>query len=491
MVAPPESFELALEAARAGHGDAFPGDRPVLELTRDGAILTALARNRSLAVERFSPDIAATLPGEALGAFDPVLGATTSFGRSALQRGPTDTQASVRRTQDASVELTQPTAVGPEFFLSGGLERRSDSGRDRQEFLDAEVGLNAPLLRGAGSRVGLIDLRQAENQAAASMAELRGFINDLVAQVEAAYWELALAEETVRIRLASLELAREQERFNRDLFEVGSALEGDVLTAQAEAAAREADLADARAERRQRVLDLLRLLSPEAPADWDSEIRLLDPVEVAPVAVAPFESLGLALAYRAELAQARLDFSNSELEVLRTRNGLLPRLDGFASYSRNAVGDDFRDAFDTARERDSEGYRTGVAFETALYRRGERARLRRAQFQEAQAREAIRNLEELLHLEVRQAVIEVERQWERLAASEKAVEGRTEQLRIAVDRAEAGLLSTLDAVQIQRDFVEAQVDLATTRVRYIQALTELYRREGALAERRGIAAGGS
>jgi outer membrane protein TolC len=48
------------------------------------------------------------------------------------------------------------------------------------------------------------------------------------------------------------------------------------------------------------------------------------------------------------------------------------------------------------------------------------------------------------------------------------------------------MATNLDVLQVERDFIESQVDDATARVRYIQALTQLYAAEGTLLERRGI-----
>jgi outer membrane protein TolC len=475
---------LAIEEARAGSAGILEPSTPQ-PLSRDGAILLALARNRSLSVEQYGPRIEAAAIDEALARFDPVVSATVSYGKSSFQRGVTDDRVGVQRNTTVDAEIRRTTPIGLETFLTGQMDRERQEGES--EFLtDVSIGATLPLMRGHGRDANLVDLRQAENDTAASEAELRGFVLDLVADVELAYWDLALARETLAIREASLDLADQQLTLNKDLFEVGKALEADVLTAEAELASREADLADARAEVRSRTLGLLRLLSPDQPGHWGMEFLLEDEPEAAAVATDAAVSAALALGYRPELAQARLELANTELEVILTRNGLLPRLDAFGSYGRTATGTSFRKSSDAARNSESEGYEIGLEFEQALGRRAERARLRRAQFDRARADAAITNLEELLELEVREAVIEAERQWERLAATEKVVTGRRAQLDAARDQAVAGLLSTLDALQIQRDFVDAQVTAAATRIAYLQALTELYRAEGTLLARRGV-----
>lgn len=488
-MAPPTSLQAILDEADAAPAKQLEEleTRPV---TRDGAILFALGRNKRLAIERLSPAIAETFTREAWAEFDPRLTALASFTKSPQVRdGDVVAMASSERQSRGQAELRQLTPLGAEVFLAGALQRERVIPEPSDYQTAYSFGVNMALLDGAGLNVNLVDVRQTENDVAASMAELRGFVMDLVAEVEILYWELALAEETLKIREASLELAHEQERLNRDLFEVGKALEADVMTAEAEVASRIADLADARALLRQRMLQFIRLLSPDSPEQWDLRFDILDEPTTALVSLQPQISAKLAHLWRPELAQARLDLANADLEIVRTKNGLLPRLDAFASYSRRAIGGSASDSFQIANETEAEGYQVGLAFDMALLNRAERARHRRAMFRQAQAEEAIRNLEELLEMEVRTALIEVQRQWERIGATEKVVEGRREQLRAAQEQAVAGLLPTLDALQIQRDFVQAQVDAATARIRYVQAVTELYRREGTLLDRRGVGSG--
>jgi outer membrane protein TolC len=190
--------------------------------------------------------------------------------------------------------------------------------------------------------------------------------------------------------------------------------------------------------------------------------------------------------YRPELAQARLDLANQDLEVVRTRNGLLPRLDAFASYGRSSLGSDWSGARDYLDQNDFENYRFGLQFEVPILNRGERARYTRAKLGREQAETAIANLQQMLDTQVHQAAVEVERQWQRIAATQEAVASRQEEMRVQQDRYSVGLSTNLDVLQVQRDLIFAQVNEVTARVSYIQALVGLYAAEGTLLERRGV-----
>jgi len=495
-VAPPASLQNALENATQALTEeraSLPADTPTtVVLTRDGAILMVLARNRSLAVERFSPRISATRIPEARAAFDPNLLATASYGRESRPVVTIDTSgteilsASTSRRADGNVTLSEFLPTGTEVFLSGGLSR-SRASLARPEYVGTwSVEVNQALLRGFGPNVNLVSLRQARNSAAVSQHELRGFVIDLVQQVEDAYWDLVLAYETLRIRQFSVKLATEQLLLNEDFIKVGKLARGAQFSAQSELAARQADLVDARAGVKARTVDLIRLLNPEAVAQWALTFDPADAAEVAEVELEPNLSTRLADLYRPELAQSRLDLANRDLEVVRTRNGLLPRLDAFASYGRMSTGRTFEAAKEYLDDSDFDNYGVGVTFEMAPFNRAERARHRRAKFEQQQSEVALQNLEQIIETEVRNAVIEAQRQKERTPATQEEVRNRQEELRVEQGRFEAGVSTNLDVLLVQRNLIQAQLDEITARVRFIQALTALYHAEGTLLGRRGV-----
>ena len=214
---------------------------------------------------------------------------------------------------------------------------------------------------------------------------------------------------------------------------------------------------------------------------------MMDPPVFETVDIAPEMSARLADLYRPELYQAKLERDNREMEIVQTRNGLLPRLDLFASYGRLSAGDSYGDSWRYLDDSDFDNYELGLTLETTLGNRAEKARHRRAFMQEARAEAAIRNLDQLIEAEVRQATIEVQRQAQRIPATAKVVESREEQLRVEKTRFRVGLSTNLDVLRIERDLIQARLDALTARVRYIEALSALYYSEGTIAMRRGVA----
>lgn len=532
-VAPPPLAKAAIEAPASlesrAESLALPAELsgPVT-LTRDGAILTTLLNNRRIEVARFGPEIDATYIDENRAVFDPRLLAQISRGRGTRQSlgfsstgtatsgGTTaskqltpdnvaDLLASVQRLNESidalngdndstvvgnsgSVEVQQFLPTGTLLFLTGaGTTLDHNPGGDSSQHTWT-AGVSQPLLRGAGMETNLAALRQARNIAAQSEHEFRRAVLDVVRETERAYWELALAKEVLAIRAFGVTLANDQMKREEELESVGKALGGDVMTARAERLARQADLVDAQAALKSQSIELIRLMHPESAPRWEVGFEPQDEAEVVEVALNADESEDLALLYRPELAQARLTLANLELDVVRTRNGRLPQLNLVGEYEGASGGESATSSNTSSSDEDT--YSVGLQFEMALFNRAERARHLRAQLSQERGAGYITQLEEEIAADVRQAMVEVERQWERLAATAEAVLSRREAVRVIEGRHEVGKATNLDVLQVQRDLIQSQVDDATARVRYIEALTELYAAEGTLLERRGIALDG-
>lgn len=496
-----------------------------LPLTRDAAILTSLLNNRSIEVARLGPRIAATYVPEARAAFDPYVTGSISTGRanspqeivsttsgsgSRISSGGTptslqsaaeivaqiqallkalDTSDTLRVTTEdtkGSLALQQTLPTGTTFFLTGTGSAGDSSLSDEEYQGEWSLGLTQPLLEGAGTSVNLVALRQAKNRVAQGEYALKSSLLETVGQVEIAYWNLVLAEEVLKIREFGVKLADEQLKRNEEWFRVGKGIEGDVMAAQAEKASREADLTDAQAAIRSHTISLVRLLNPQVTEPWKMLFQTMDPPEIAQVGIDPNASEELALAYRPELAEAKLDLANADLDAVRAKNNLLPRLDLVTTYGHESRGDGRGGLGRFLDDDEYDNYRIGVQFQTPILNRAERGRYQRSKLATEQVEKTLAYLEQFVGAEVRQAANEAQRQWDRITASDKEVESRKEQLRVAEGRNAAGKTTNLDLLLVQRDFIQAGVDGVTARVRYIQALTLLYAAEGTLLERRGV-----
>lgn len=508
--------------------EAIKTDTPRIArpLTLSDAVVIAFENNRTIAVADLDPSITSTTIQEARAEFDPMLSASLRYGQNTNR---TTTSGSATSTSGvANIDTSDGTSVGEilsaaqtiqafanrnnettstarsnqtsggaalsQYFATGTSVTASTdyTGASNDPANDLYSGgwsveLRQALLRGNGRGVNLITVRQAENDVASSIHGLRQQVISTVRDVELTYWDLALAREVVKINEVAVALADEQMRLNQDLLNAGRAVEADVLSAKAERATRQADLSDALAQIEDRNLALIRLLNPDQPDLWQLNFEPESAPDPAPVAADATESVALAMDYRPELAQARLSLANAELNTNRAKNDLLPRVDMVATVGGGADGDHGSDAWNMFEAGRDESYGIGIEVETALYRRAEKARLLRSQLQQTQGERQIADTEQAIETAVRQAVVELRRNWDRLGSTREAVAARTSELETAQSRYASGRSTNLDVLLVQRDLIQAQIDEVAARVGCAQALTSLYAAEGTLLERRGIA----
>ncbi|QIT57098.1 TolC family protein [Aquisalimonas sp. 2447] len=481
--------ELDLELPMDWTGPEPVDDLP-LEVAVEDAVFLALQHNRSLATEQLQPAIQGTFEAVERAEFDPVIFGELSIGRDRVvqQFQELDAAAQERRTETERIQggLRQQLPTGTSLEMSVRSDRSDRSGVDEQYAARAGVTLTQALLRGGRIDSNLASLRQAEIDTLASVYELRGFAEALVAEVEAAYWDYVLAGERVRIFSEALDVAEQQLDETRRRIQVGDRPETDEAAAQAEVALRRQGLIDARNRRESNRLGLLRLMNPPG-ASWETAIDTLDEPEVLDLPLGEVgEHVLLGRSLRPDINEARLRIRRGELEVVRTRDGMLPRLDFFVTLGKTGYADSFGSSW---RDLDGPGYdfQAGIQAEMPLFRRAEQARSDRAGFNRDQAVQAVANMRQMVDLDVRNAWLEVERTREQVDAVAVTRRLQEEVLRAEQARFEVGQTTAIVVAQAQRDLLESRLEEIDAAASWRQAVTELHRQSGTLLLRRGIA----
>ncbi|MBW6521737.1 MAG: TolC family protein [Desulfoarculaceae bacterium] len=458
-----------------------------LNLTVEQAVLSALGRNRELVVEQFNPMIAGTFVDTERAVFDSVL-----FSRGSLDH---DSDRFFDAAADRFFSIN-----GDRSTIRAGVARRLITGTDvslditqtsstRNNARDeARAGLNLTqaLLRNAGVATNLAGIRRAEAGALASAYKLRGFTENLVATVENGYWDYALAVRQLEIFQESLDLAQRQLNDIQTRITVGQLAEIEETVADAELALRKQQLIDARNVRERARLNLLRLLNPLSAEGWDRQITLSEDAVVPEVSLGSvLEHEALAIRLRPDLNEARLQARSGELETVQTANGLLPRLDLFITFGKTGYAQSFGRSF---RDLSGPGYdvAVGLDFEFPVENRAAKALDRRARASYQQALHSIENLKQLVSLDVRNALLEVERSLQQIDASAARRVLQEEVLRAETVRFGVGATTTLEVARVQRDLLESRISEVEAVVNYRQALINLYLLDGTLLLRHGI-----
>ena len=95
-----------------------------------------------------------------------------------------------------------------------------------------------------------------------------------------------------------------------------------------------------------------------------------------------------------------------------------------------------------------------------------------------------------MEVDVRTAHIDVDRTKQQIAASSATRRFDEEKLRTETEKLRVGRSTSYLVAQAQRDLLSSRIAEVRALVNYIKALIDLYRLDGSLLERRGIATPG-
>jgi len=466
-------------------------DQGLLEITLQDAILLALENNRALKVEKYNTPIKRAAEEEALSAFDPVLSGGYARYREKTDNGSSRPEQSKISEIDARLGVSGYLPTGTDIALDLSTQE-TWSHLYSDELYKSRLGLSVTqaLLQGAGLGVNLAELRQARLDTATTCFELRGFAENLVAQVEETYWNYALMNHQIEIYLESLKLAQQQKTETLEMIKIGYLAESELAAAEAEIALRREGLINARSELDKTRLRLLRLINPPGSNMWQREIVLLYQPFVPDVTLDDVDAhVDVALCMRPDLNQARLQVDRGELEVVKTKNGLLPKMDVFINLGKTGYADSFGRSFSDMDEK-SYDVKAGIYLEYPLTNRQARSQYQASLLSHLQAEEALENLNQLVSVDVRVAYIEVNRAKEQIAATAATRAFQEEKARIEAGKFRVGKSTSLLVAQAQRDLLSSRISEIKATINYIIALIEMFRLEGSLLQRRGITAPG-
>jgi outer membrane protein len=457
---------------------------PVPEsLSVQEAILTGLEHNINLRIQRVNVPKSRTAEEQALAAFDPTVSGSLQGGRTVSGGRPVD---SVNGSLTVNESLPTGTSIQAGVTTSNSFYSESAS------TTSGKLTVTQALLRGAGLDVNLASVRSAELSTRITQYQLRGVAESLVASIEESYWDLAYAEEQMKIVQNALDVAERQLEDTRTRVRVQRVAESELPAAEAEVANRRENLINAESSLKTQRLKFLQLLSP---ASRDFATRTVE------LTTAPFTPQGTmdpvdthvdaAMKFRPDLNQARLQVQRGDLEIVRTRNGLLPKLDLFVTLGKTGFSSSFGDSI--SRSFDGTDYQAilGVQGDWEPINRSAKASYRSAELSLEQLKDTLDNQRQLAELDVRTQYLEVERTRKQIDATQATLEAQQATVDVQKGKLDAGSGTVLLWTIAERDLLSAQLAKEQAKTNHLKALVELYRLEGTLLFRRGLAAPGA
>ncbi len=371
------------------------------------------------------------------------------------------------------------------------------------------------LLQGFGFAPNTRFIQIAKNNREISDVAFRLQITSTVDQIENMYWDLVFAYENVRVQKEQLAFAQKTLSDNQKQVQIGTLAPIEVVRAQSTVATNQQTLTLALTN-----LELQQLLMKNAlsrtlvnPALADAEVIPTSTMELpAQEAVIPTQDLvNDALGHRPELAEARINLSNTDISNKAIRSALLPAVDLFAYYSGAGLGGLQNPNYEciTQPQNCPPGFKkaspvsyggtldqlvtsvapdkgVGLSLTIPLRNRAAQATQVRSEFEYRQAQLRIQQIENQIRIEVRNAQFGVQQNRASVASAQAALDLGRQSLDAEQKKYALGASTSTLVLQNQAAMTQAEVTLVSAQAAYEKAEVELDRAIGLLLDHAGI-----
>ncbi|KAA5545912.1 TolC family protein [Roseiconus nitratireducens] len=473
---------------------SFDLETVLLDALANSPKIQSVAYQASATVQRIIEQDAAFDPAVLLGSNvgrtnDPVGNTLTTGGAPRLIEQSMNVRGGARQTtrRGTNVEWTQQLGLldsNSTFFVP------QNQGNSR-----LSLSLTKPLLSRGGRYYNERLITQARLESHVAWQDMRSDVEQRLADVITAYWQLYQVRTQLIQQRALLDRSRELETVlsSRQHFDAGRI---EIAKARGRIARRADGVLDLEAELKRSQCRLAVLVGSEALIGADNELELIPTVAPSddPTQFSLRDAVTQALENRPEIREATHQLELSALAMRVTRAELEPQLNlVFNGYLAQLTGNSdvaqsFWNEFDTVP-----GASAGVLYNMPYGRRASRARHREAQYRYRQQSEQLREIIQRTQFEVQSALIDVQRYAGQLVSKRKVLQTALEEETILTtrwrliggDESRVGIVleNLLDA---QRRRTDAEKDLVAAEAAYMISQVRMQRSMGTLLINEGI-----
>jgi len=369
------------------------------------------------------------------------------------------------------------------------------------------------LLQGFGFAPNTRFIQIAKNNREISDVAFRLQITSTVDQIENMYWDLVFAYENVRVQQEQLAFAQKTLSDTQKQVQIGTLAPIEVVRAQSTVATNQQTLTLALTN-----LELQQLLMKNAlsrtlvdPALADAEVIPTSTMELpAQEPVIPTQDLvNDALGHRPELAEARINLSNTDISNKAIRSSLLPSLDLFAYYQGTGLGGalnpnylcitqplqctgnthpatSYSGALGQLVDSTAPDKGVGLTLSIPIRNRAAQATQVRSEFEYRQAQLRIQQIENQIRIEVRNAQFGVQQNRASVASAQAALDLGRQSLDAEQKKYALGASTSTLVLQNEAAMTQAEVTLVSAKAAYEKAEVELDRAIGLLLDHAGV-----
>ncbi len=488
------------------HAQTTPGappaaQGPVVRMSIDDAVATALEQNLDLQVQRINPQLRDLDTAVFRANWAPNFTSTIDFvdqtqPPSSLLSGNTSQLTTGRNAYNFGIAQQTPWYGGAyQFLFNNGRTTTNNifSSFDPQLTSNISLTYTQPLLRNFkidGTRQQLL---VSQKNREISDTQLQQSIVQTTRTVRNAFYDLMYAIGNLAVQRQSLELSQQSLKDNRARVEIGTMAPLDIVQAEAEVATREEAVivAEAAIERQQ---DLLRALvyGPKAPEMWNTRIEPTEVIAFTPTPVDSDAAVKTALSQRTDLVVARKNLESNDISIKYFNNQSLPDLNASLNYGAQAIGGvgllrgpssgltpgpivgtvekSYWSTLGTVFGGDFPGWTLSLDISYPIGQSTNEANLARARLQHTQQERQLQTLELTVATQVRDAARNVQTNAKRVDATRSARTLAERRLEAEEKKYQAGMTQNFFVLQAQRDLVIARNNELQALVEYAKSV---------------------
>ncbi len=400
-------------------------------------------------------------------------------------------------TQTSQAGYQQVIGSGPTISSSFSAVRTSSNNAfyffNPNIFDNLSIQITQPLLAGRGNLQLRAPLLIARTQLRIVTAQSKSSIADIVTAASAQYWEAIRARDNIRVQQQSVDLAQKAYEHDKLALELGALSRLDIFQSESQVAQAKLALIQAQYSYRE-ILDILRRaigadLQPrtrfiEMVLEDDPSVRrpglVLQPVE---------EAIAKAMQDRPELEVANRRISIDELNARVSRNSLLPRLDfsligGASGLGGNVLpitggllgtvpitvpstgsGDALRQLLTFA----TPSYGAGLTLGLPIRSSAAKANLADAIVNRTRDQYSVRQLQQQIILEVKNATNELELANQAVNAASSARDLARKNVDAEQQKYELGIITAFELLDAQSRLTASESSLVNAHIGYQRA----------------------
>jgi outer membrane protein len=473
-----------------------------------------LENNLDITVSSLPPRTAQFLINTFFQPFDPTLrisataSRNTTLGTSSLSGAPTLSVLSHTYSVGYGQTLLTGTSVGVNWLMTRNSSNNTFLLYNPAYSGTLQYSVSQHLLRDRSRDINARQIRVAQNNQKISDIQFEQQLIDLVSGAQNTYWDLVYAQEDIKVKARSKDLAQHTLDENKIQADVGTMAPIDVVQAESEAASREVDLIKATYLETQ-VEDQVKKLITDKP-DPGTVVSTLQPMDSVPLPSANDvlslqEAIRYALENRPEIRVVDLQLKNSQIDVDYTANHMKPVLDLNASYTQNGTGGvknvrsggnntpiiavipgGLGDALQQMFGYNFGGYALGFTLQVPLSKRAIGADHDRALSAQRTSKAQADATAQRIAVEVRNALSQVEMSRAQITASQKARELTEQRLDAEQKKFELGVSTIRFVLDEQRNVAAAQETELQSTINYTKALVQFDKAIGRTLKRNNI-----